>query len=758
MKRTVVASCVALGVVGTLSAAATVRGGGEKASSIFRERDLVVTLVTPTVNQEVLADLSDPGLNNVITVRFSSLLHARDIIDTQNVVNQLSAKTEFLDATFARLPGTPSVRRNVFTFDPFTVSAPVLATGQYTLNLKSSIRNTRGRMLNSGAADYSTTFTVGTDVFPPVLRKMSPIEGQTNIGLLQPIVATFNEPIDRASALANIAVVNASANPPTIIPGAGGGGVTFARGDFDVIFTPDPCFGYPPKSNIQFLIQGNNPNGPTNVPPIALVPNTLTDRFGNRFTRDPGLQWQADPTIPTTFHSPNGVYDTLTGVFSMQFQTKGARPAPSAPRAGGPMNTLVGPFPNCQVQFWAAPACVDAGQGIHYTTNSSLGELDLRGYINRFNQGVTDFSLITLLANAPVRLGRPAGLTFDPRLIPPVGGFLVPDSMHTFIYVVDEQTATVEVVRSDSFKVIGRFVGFQDPRDVGVSTNPSQSATTLYVSNFGSNELIGIDLEGIAVTFGGQPGAQSPCAAIKDNQGTRARIVVGQGPTEVSPDCYIQSRVMVCNSLSSSISMIDPRTNKLLKSYDVGSNPVSCDWNTIQFGRIKVALIANQGGLNDPNGSVSLYINSPPLNGGFLGAGQVRDAVESTLTTDVKNPTHVWGNQKWIDPPPPPAGNGTLTSLPIVWYVSNTGGNTVLDLRLNVAGIFGLSITPQVNNVLTVGPNPSSACLDAYFPSADLYTSVLGTGSVAAQYPVRTEAPVFILAPGVRRLFTPFSN
>jgi YVTN family beta-propeller protein len=755
MKRVAVTACVALGTAGILAAAMSAAQAGGAKSSVFTERDLVVTLVTPTVNQEVLSDLSDPGLNNVITVRFSSILNARDVIDTQNVVNQLSAKVEFLDATFARLPGTPSVRRNLLTFDPFTLNNPVLATGQYTLNLKSSIRNTRGRMLNRGVADYSTTFTVGTDVFPPVLRKISPLEGQTNIGLLQPIVATFNEPIDRASAIANVSVVNASSNPPTVIPGAGGGsGVTMARGNFDVVFTPDPCFGYPPKTNIQFLIQGNNPAGPTPVP------NTLTDVFGNRFAKDPGLQWQADPTIPTTFHSPNGFYDTITGIYSMQFQTKGTRPAPLAPRAGGPQMNYPPPYyPNCQAQLWLAPACEDSGKGVHYTTNSGLGELDLRAYINRFNQGITDFSLIALLANAPVRLGRPAGVTFDPRLIPgvntPFGYVLLPDSMQTFIYVVDEQSATVEVVRSDSFKVIGRFVGFQDPRDVGVATNTSQSATTLYVSNFGSNEVIGVNLQGIAVTFGGQPGAQSPCDAIKDNQGTRARIPVGQGPTEVATDSYLQQTVMVTNSLGGSVTLIDPKTNKALKTADVGSNPVGCDWNTIQFGRIKIGLIANQGGLNDPNGSLSLYIKSPPLNGGFLGAGQNRDGVESTLTDGIKNPTHVWGNQKWIDPPPPA---GTLTSVPVVWYASNTGGNTVMDLRLNVTGIFGLSITPQVQSTFTVGQNPSSACLDAYFPSADLYTSVLGTGSVGALYPVRNEPSVNILTPGVRRLFTPYTN
>ena len=66
--------------------------------------------------------------------------------------------------------------------------------------LKVNVRNRRGRMLNFGTADFTTTFSVGTDVYNPVLRRMSPLDGQTNIGLQQKLVASFNEPIDIACA------------------------------------------------------------------------------------------------------------------------------------------------------------------------------------------------------------------------------------------------------------------------------------------------------------------------------------------------------------------------------------------------------------------------------------------------------------------------------------------------------------------------------------------------------------------------------
>ena len=73
MNRIFVAGSVALAFAGALSVGLSTADAGKRKSARFQnEKDLVVTLVTPTLNQEVLPDLSDPGLNGVITVRFSS--------------------------------------------------------------------------------------------------------------------------------------------------------------------------------------------------------------------------------------------------------------------------------------------------------------------------------------------------------------------------------------------------------------------------------------------------------------------------------------------------------------------------------------------------------------------------------------------------------------------------------------------------------------------------------------------------------------
>jgi YVTN family beta-propeller protein len=748
--------------MGALAAAGSVaHAGAAKSGNVYKERNLVVTLVTPTVNQEVLPDLSDPGLNNVITVRFSSLLNSRDIIDPQNVVNQLNPKCEFFDATFARLPGTPSVRNNVFTFDPFSTTAPVLPQGQFTLNMKASIRNSRGRLLNNGVGDYSTTFTVGTDVYAPVLRKISPLNGQTGIGLLQPIVATFNEPIAASSLASTISVFDSSTNPPTAIAGVGGTGLKLARGGFDVVFTPDPCFGYPGKTTISFNIQGFNPKS------ASPVSTTLTDEFKNKFTRDAGLQWTPDATAlltsppsppalagqPYLYHAPLGDYDEVSGLFTMRFQTKGVKPAPQALRPGCRMNTYQTVL-SCPAQYWLSNACNVSGQCVIFTTENGLGEMDLRAFLARYLAGVTDFSQIIVVPNSPVRIGRPGGVVLDPQIISnPAFGSLY----HTFIYVVDQATNTVAVVRSDNFQVLGRLGGFTSPRDVTLMLSQSLSSRTLYVSDFATGQVVAVDLEGISVNFTTQPGAASPCAAIKDNQSHRQVIEVGQGPTGMACDSYWQGRVFVCNTLENTVSDINPQTNKERKKMNVGGNPAAAAFSEYQAETIVWGMIVNQGGLNDPSGSVSMYINSPPLSGGFVGAGQKRDGVETTLRDGIKNPTDVWGDIDWITLPPPFA-IPWLTSIRRHWFVANTGGTTVVELNVAFTGVFGVSVDPVVKGTTEVGRNPTGTVPDAYFPDTFCFAASAGTGSFMGFDPARSIPATAISVPGIRKVYTAYSD
>lgn len=749
MKRILVATGAAIAVVGGAAIGVSDAQAGGRSARAGGESALVVTLVTPTNNQEVLPDLSDPGVNNVITVRFSSNLRTSDVIDNQNPFNRLTPKVEFTDTTFARLPGTPQVRGNVFKFDPrTTANNGLLPQGQYTLNLKSTLRNTKGNLLNEGARDSTSTFSVGTDVFPPVLRRISPINGQTNIGLTQRIVMTFNEPIDPASVISTIQVQNASVNPPIAIPGAGGGtGITLERNGFDVVFTPDPCFGYPARTTIQFLVQGM----PDPLPPLTPAPSTVTDVFGNRFTRDLGLQWTLSPTVQNFYESPNGTYDSNTGVFRMVFTTKGVTPPPVGLAPGSPVYIPSLPLSSpCKTPPISGPylrfsnSCNNIGRGFFYTTTNGVGELDLGPVITRFNQGVTDYSLIRVLPNSPVRMGRPTAIVVDPR-------WDVANGFHTFVYVVDQRSSSILVVDSRNLKVLGRFTGFSAPRDVAIASDIGNAFVTLLATDFAASQVVGIDLSSITVNFSGQPGAPSPCDAIKDATERRTRVSVGRGPAGIAADTFLLNKAIAVNALDNSASVIDVRRNVVTKTVDVGGNPIDIDWTIFGFGSIDAACITNQGGLTDTNGSISLYLRAPPLGGGILGAGQNRDGIESTLTDGVKNPTYVWGNQ-WC------FASGNAADPGPLWLIPNTGGKDVLDLRLNVTGLFGLQISVQALQARQVGLNPTSTMYDAYYPNGTWYTSVSGQGQVAGLDPVRNLPAQTVQVAGIRRLFTTFSH
>jgi hypothetical protein len=757
MNRIALTTCaalvVALGAAAAGAADAQARGRPRRGNV---NNDLVVTLVTPTIAQEVLPDLSDPGLNNVVTVRFSAPLRAADFISNTNVFNRLTPSVEFLNSTFDRLPGTPLVQGNVFRFDPRTPSnGGVLANGQYTLNIKSSVRSTRGKLLNQGASDFSATFTVGTDVFPPVLRKVSPIHNQTGIGLSQKIVATFNEPILNSSLLTTVVVNDVGTSPPTQIFGANGStGISTDRNGFDVVFTPDPCFGYPPKSTIEFQMQGR-PIGDPSSPVPACQPGNLpavsavTDLFNNQFTRDAGLWWVKNAATGL-WDSPNGTFEDCTGLFKMQFQTRGIVPPPIGLNPGSSMWNRINPFCTAFATVWAN-SCDFVGRVFFYTTGTSLGEIDLTQIITLYNsQGISDFTRARVVANSPVRFGRPSGMMVDPRWDPTNG-------YHTFLYLVDQRSASVLVLDSRNMKVLGRFAGFTSPRDIGMSTdyNLPPTRVQMWVTDFGARQVIGIDLSSIAMNLGGQPGAASPCDAIKDNLKNRLTLQVGNGPTDVAGDCYLLNRAMVVNSLDNSVSLIDVARGTVLKDYETGGNPLSVDWTLFGYGFWDIAAIANQGGLTDPDGSISMYLRSPPILGfpayRAVGAASPRDGIEATFTDGVKNPTYVWGVQEWANP-------NTGNSIPLAYFIPNTGGKTIQQITPRTTGVFGIQVDFNAVQTREVGFNPTGAMMDPYFPNQMIFACVAGEGRFVGMDPLRQTSPDGITVPGIRRIFSCYSH
>jgi Big-like domain-containing protein len=281
---------------------------GDRVEAGTSAAGFVVVAVSPASGQSVLPDLSDPGVNSRITVRFS------DRLDPLSVADDGSSPVELRDQTLASIPVNATVRRNVLSIDPFSAPRPLLAQGKYTLTLRSTIRSARGRLLNRGDADTTTTFNVGADVYAPVLLATVPARAQDGVSLHRPIVLTFDEAIDAASAAAAVRLEDRSTIPATPIPSR----VRLARRGAQVVVLPDPRAGLPADTDITVVVQGRG----TEVAPEAPV---LRDAAGNAFARDAGTQWTADPLVPTLQHSDRGDYDDASGEFTVSFRTRAAR-------------------------------------------------------------------------------------------------------------------------------------------------------------------------------------------------------------------------------------------------------------------------------------------------------------------------------------------------------------------------------------------------------------------------------------------------
>ena len=311
MRRSHVSIGTAVVAAALMIASADGVRAGPRAAGTASDGAFFVRSVTPERNRSMLPDLSDPGANGRITVRFSARVRALDVLDDQNLVNGLSSKCDFRDPSFAAVPATATLRGNVLSIDPFDDSRHVLPPGRYTLTLKSSIRSTQGHLLNGGADDSRTSFLIGADIYAPVLHSVSPSSGATGVGLRRAIVATFDEPIDGLSAAMAIRVEDRSTVPATPVSAH----VRLARGGLDVVVRP--AVRYPRDAELTLVIPGRG----TATDPSSAI---LTDRAGNEFTRDEGPQWVADPSIPDLFHSPVGDFDDATGEFTMTFRTKAA--------------------------------------------------------------------------------------------------------------------------------------------------------------------------------------------------------------------------------------------------------------------------------------------------------------------------------------------------------------------------------------------------------------------------------------------------
>ena len=132
--------------------------GGPNGSDPDVATDLIVTQTLPTNTQEVLRNLSDPGLGNIIRVFFSERLLASTVIDPANTFNFLTSDVNILNSAFERMRGVATLTNDgsVLSFTP----SGDLSNGQYTITVSRDVMNFQGGRLNRGLSDHRSSFTV----------------------------------------------------------------------------------------------------------------------------------------------------------------------------------------------------------------------------------------------------------------------------------------------------------------------------------------------------------------------------------------------------------------------------------------------------------------------------------------------------------------------------------------------------------------------------------------------------------------------
>jgi hypothetical protein len=222
-------------------------GGGGTPSAKDAETKFVVIQEIPTNRQEVSADLSDVG--GRIQIGFSVLLDPDTILDPTNPFNGLSANLNMLDSNLIRVPGTPEVKGKYFRFIPPSTG---LASQQYTMTVTRNVKSRGGQSMDR---DYYTSFTVGPDIYAPVIRRQDPVPSQPDVPLNSVIRITFNESLDPGSVNSQTVVVqDGGVNPPATLSGT----VVLQNNGFEIVFIPDPGKGLPSGTTIVVTLQGGN--------------------------------------------------------------------------------------------------------------------------------------------------------------------------------------------------------------------------------------------------------------------------------------------------------------------------------------------------------------------------------------------------------------------------------------------------------------------------------------------------------------------
>lgn len=266
-------------------------------------------------------------------------------------------------------------------------------------------------------------------------------------------------------------------------------------------------------------------------------------------------------------------------------------------------------------------------------------------------------------------------------------------------------------------------------------------APVLFVSNYAQATVTGIPLGLI------QPGIPV-CTAVQelnDDTSQRVYMMTGKNPTGVAMEYWGSPFGALVNQGDNTFQVFDTSTlqpfnrlglGTLSPSYQVGENPVDCSWSPILPGGLVFAYIANQGGPQNPEGSVSLWWNQTSLIGLF-------NSNSGSVATTVRDGMNV---------------PGAVTSDPrsLNFWVPNTAGNEILRVDIAiVGGYLGQAISTSIGMERSIGPNPTKVAFTGVSGVNLNFVTLAGLGQVAVFEQSSGIGPVTMYpVPGCRSAFS----
>ena len=248
---------------------------------------------------------------------------------------------------------------------------------------------------------------------------------------------------------------------------------------------------------------------------------------------------------------------------------------------------------------------------------------------------------------------------------------------------------------------------------------------------------------------------QPICTAVKeleDDLSKRVFMTTGRNPAGVSCEWLGTAQIgAVVNQGDGNVQMFDPGSLATVNSallgtftqpFTVGENPLDVAWTPLFTSPAHPpwiwAFIVNQGGQDDPQGSVSLWFNHSSLIGLF-------DSNTGIILTTYKDGVNVPG-RPFSDP---------VASR--VW-IPNSAGDDIQRLEVNTAGNFiGVAFTMTLGEKRVIGSNPTKMTYtgDSSSNIMTAFASLAGEGQVAVfQVDGTVGNASYYKLPGVQYVFS----